>query len=44
MVTSTTKKEINNRYVFEKLKKDFANFFNKEGFYSEGSATPKSSF
>ena len=35
LVSSTTKKELNNRYVFDKLKKDFANFFNKEVFYTQ---------
>lgn len=45
MVNSTTKKEINNRYVFEKLKKDFSNFFNNDGFYNDtGTVTPKSTF
>ena len=44
MVNSSTKKEVNNRYVFEKLKKDFSNFFNKEIIYPDsnsGIASPK---
>ena len=46
MITSSAKKEKNNRFVYEKLKKDFSNFFNKEITFPENSLlnTPKAPF
>lgn len=34
---TSSNKDYNHRSVYERLKKDFANFFSKDAFYSNGS-------